>query len=166
MHALIATTIISFYLFWPSTAHARENCTTENKIAVCPDELIKEKVQWACNQLEEKGKTALLTINDMRFECCGEPNYVWINDMKPKMIIHPLKPNMNGMDLSYEKDPNDKLLFIEFAKAAEQNPSGSWVEYEWTKFGEKNSSAKKSWIRQCQAKDLKIPWVVGSGTWK
>lgn len=147
-------------------AWAKENCTAENKVAVCPDELVKEKVHWACEELQNKGKSALLNINDMRFECCGEPNYVWINDMAPKMIIHPLKPNMNGMSLDKEKDSTGKAIFVEFTKAAQAAPEGSWVEYEWTKFGDKGATAKKSWIRRCQAKDVAQPWVVGSGTWK
>lgn len=155
--------IISFFL---STAMAADNCTSEKKVAVCPDELIKEKVAWACQQLEEKGKSALLTINSMRFECCGEPNYAWINDFQPKMIIHPLKPNMNGMNLKTEKDPKGKQIFVEFAEAAERAPEGSWVRYEWTKFGDKTPSPKKSWIQRCKAKDLSTPWVVGSGTWE
>lgn len=148
------------------TTWAAENCTSANKVAVCSDELIKEKVQWTCAQLEEKGKTALLTINSMRFECCGEPNYVWINDFTPKMIIHPLKPNMNGMNLTTEKDPQGKAIFVEFSNAATKSPEGSWVNYEWTKFGDKKATSKKAWIRRCQAKDLQDPWVVGSGTWE
>lgn len=160
------SSLLALFLLYSSPSNARENCTSENKIAVCSDQLVQEKVQWACQQLEEGGKSAILAINDMRYECCGEPNYVWINDFKPKMIIHPLKPNMNGMDLSFENDPTGKALFVEFAKAAEQHPSGSWVEYEWTKFGEKKATTKKSWIRRCQAKDVKEAWVVGSGTWK
>lgn len=145
---------------------AAENCTSANKVAVCGDELIKEKVQWACSQLEEKGKSALLTINSMRFECCGEPNYVWINDFTPKMIVHPLKPNMNGMNLTNEKDPQGKAIFVEFSSAATKSPEGSWVSYEWSKFGDKKATPKKAWIRRCKAKDVQDPWVVGSGTWE
>lgn len=154
------------YLAFVSNAYAAESCTSEKKVAVCADDLIKERVQWACQQLEEKGKSALLVINNMRFECCGEPNYAWINDFKPKMIIHPIKPNMNGMNLKTEKDPKGKQIFVEFSSAAEKFPEGSWVHYEWTKFGDKTATPKKSWIRRCKAKDLQESWVVGSGTWE
>lgn len=143
-----------------------ENCTSAKKVAVCSDELVKERVQWACTQLEEKGKAAILTINNMRFECCGEPDYVWINDFTPKMIIHPLKPNMNGMNLSTETDPKGKAIFVEFTKAATSSPDGSWVTYDWPKFGDKDATQKKSWVRRCKAKDVKDPWLVGSGTWE
>ncbi len=153
-------------LIYATTGWTAENCTSAKKVAVCSDDLIQERVQWACQLLEEKGKTALLAINSMRFECCGEPNYTWINDFNPKMIIHPLKPNMNGMNLHTEKDTKGKVIFVEFAEAAKNKPEGSWVRYEWTKFGDKTPTAKKSWVRKCKAKDLQEPWVVGSGTWE
>ncbi|MFM6930414.1 MAG: cache domain-containing protein [Bdellovibrio sp.] len=161
---IITTVLLATIISAPSWS--AENCTSEKKVAVCSDELIKERVQWACQQLEEKGKSSLIAINSMRFECCGEPNYVWINDFKPKMVIHPLKPNMNGMNLSEEKDPNGKKIFVDFAKSAEKNPDGAWVQYQWTKFGDKEPTSKKSWIRRCKAKDLNESWVVGSGTWE
>lgn len=158
------TLILSLLITSP--VQARENCTELRQIGVCPDSLIKEKVQWACSLLEEYGKQSVSKINDMRFECCGEPNYVWINNHTPKMIIHPLKPIMNGMNLSEEKDSSGKSIFVEFSKVAQKNPPGGWVEYEWPKFGDKVSTPKKSWVRNCKPKDLSEAWVVGSGTWK
>ena len=44
----------------------------------------------------------------------GNNDYFWINDMHPKMVMHPIKPEMNGNDLSAYKDPNGKLLFVDF----------------------------------------------------
>lgn len=146
--------------------HALDNCTSERKIGVCPDSMVQEKVRWACSLLEEKGKTSLIQINEMRFECCGEPNYVWINSHIPKMIIHPLRPHMNGMNLSKEKDPSGKAIFVEFSQASKKVPQGSWVDYEWAKFGDKKPTPKKSWVQECKAKDVAESWVVGSGTWK
>ncbi|MEN0058235.1 MAG: cache domain-containing protein [Bdellovibrio sp.] len=159
--------IIAALLFLSSLhMEAAENCTSSRKVAVCSEESIKEKVNWACQELEKKGKLALLSINAMRFECCGEPNYVWINDSKPKMIIHPLKPNMNGMNLKDEQDPTGKNIFVEFTSAATRSPAGSWVSYQWVKFGEKTPTQKKSWVRSCKVKDIPDPWIVGSGTWE
>lgn len=153
-------------LMFNRQGYSLENCTPKKKIAVCSDELIKEKVNEACELLSTQGKKALLKINTMRFECCGEPNYVWINDLHPRMIIHPMKPNLNGVDLSEETDPNGKFLFKEFAEAGKKTPSGAWVSYLWTVFGESRATPKKSWVRLCKAKDLDESWIVGSGTWE
>ena len=51
---------------------------------------------------------ALKTISQMRF---GESGYFWINDTSPKMIMHPIKPALDGKDLSSVKDPNGVFLF-------------------------------------------------------
>jgi methyl-accepting chemotaxis protein len=144
---------------------ADENCTKDKKVAMCEESAVKEKVDWACKALAEKGDAALEEIKKMRFDCCGESDYVWINDLSPKMIMHPLKPRLDGTDLSKTADPTGKLLFVEFAKSAKSKPEGHWVEYKWTKLGEADATPKKSWIRNCKAKGQKDGWVVGSGTW-
>lgn len=163
MRILILIALLHFYSF---SLLAANNCTEQKKLAVCTESSVQEKVDWACNILAEQGKAAVLKINSMRFECCGEPNYVWINDLHPKMIIHPMRPVLNGVDLSEEADPTGFLLFKEFAAAAKSAPQGSWVKYQWTKFGDKSPTTKKSWIRACKAKDVEQTWVVGSGTWE
>jgi len=154
-----------FVLGFSFSAQAGDNCTASKKTAVCTEEVVKERVDWACKVVETKGKAGLPEINAMRYECCGEPNYVWINDMAPKMVIHPIKTELNGQDLSKSKDPKGKFLFVEFVNAVKKTPSGAWVDYMWTKFGEKDPTPKKSWVKKCVASDTKEEWVVGSGTW-
>src|ERR1039457_1815547 len=51
----------------------------------------------------EAQKNVLEAIRTMRYE--GD-NYFWINDMHPTMVMHPMKPEMNGKDLTEVKDPN------------------------------------------------------------
>lgn len=146
-------------------AFSQENCTKEKKKALCSESVVKERVDWACKLVAEKGDEAIPEIKKMRFDCCGEPNYVWINDMGPKMIVHPIKPQLDGTDLSKNADPQGKLLFVEFVKAVKAKPSGSWVEYKWTKLGEADATPKKSWVKECSPKGKSEKWVVGSGTW-
>lgn len=142
-----------------------ENCTKDKKKALCSEAVVKERVDWACKLVTEKGEAALPEIKKMRFDCCGEPDYVWINDLTPKMIMHPIKPQLDGTDLSKNADPAGKLLFVEFAKAVKAKPNGSWVEYKWTKLGEPDATPKKSWVKGCKPKGGNENWVVGSGTW-
>lgn len=162
MKALVITVLMMI----SSVVMANDNCTAAKKIAVCSEDSVKERVEWACKLVETKGKAALPELDAMRFECCGEPNYVWINDMHPKMVNHPIKKELNGKDLTKSADPKGKFLFVEFVKAVKANPSGAWVDYEWTKFGESTPTPKISWVKKCVTKDTKEEWVVGSGTWK
>lgn len=143
---------------------AAENCTASKKTAVCSEAVVKERTEWACALVEKSGKDAVDEISLMRYDCCGEPNYVWINDMGPKMIMHPIKTQLNGTDLSANADDDGKKLFVEFTKAA--TPSGAWVDYKWKKVGEAKGSPKKSWVRKCKVGTTADFWVVGSGTWK
>src|SRR5438045_1275745 len=32
--------------------------------------------------------------------------YVWVNDMTPRVVFHPIKPELEGQDVSAMKDPN------------------------------------------------------------
>lgn len=162
--AVLSSMVVLFLT--QGSVFAAENCTGAKKRAVCTDDAIKAKVDWACKAIEEKGMAGVDDIRMMRFDCCGEPNYVWINDLHPKMIMHPIKPALDDTDLTGNKDPDGKPLFVEFANAVKKTPSGSWVDYKWPKFGETSASAKKSWVRGCKAKDQTENWVVGSGTWK
>ncbi len=148
-----------------TTALAQENCTKENKKALCEEKIVKEKVDWACKVIGEKGQAGVEEVKKMRFDCCGEPNYVWINDLHPKMVMHPIKPQLDGTDLTNNADPDGKKLFVEFAKAVKAKPAGSWVSYKWTKLGDADPTPKKSWVKGCKVKDGKENWVVGSGTW-
>jgi signal transduction histidine kinase len=153
-------------MLFTSSAISAEHCTAENKKALCKKDVVKGMVQKMCNIVTAKGTKGLPEIKKFRYDCCGEFNYIWINDMQPKMIMHPIKPQLDNQDLSTNKDPDGKLLFVEFAKAAKSTPEGSWVEYKWQKLGEPDPSPKVSWVMKCTTADTKEDWVVGSGTWK
>jgi methyl-accepting chemotaxis protein len=50
-------------------------------------------------------KRTLTRIAALRY---GNNDYFWVNDMQPRMVMHPMKPEMNGNDISAFKDPNGK----------------------------------------------------------
>lgn len=84
--------------------------------------------------------------------------YFWINDVVPKMVMHPIKPALDGKDLSSFADPDGVKLFVEMVKvtvAAE----GGFVHYRWAKPGHEEPVDKVSYVKR-------IPqwgWIVGSG---
>ena len=100
-------------------------------------------------------KAAMEQVKVLRY---GEDDYFWINDMGPTMLMHPMRPELDGQDLSKTKDPNGKELFNEMVKVARQQGAGL-VEYEWAKPGEKNPVPKISYV------ELFKPWgwIIGSG---
>ncbi|WP_373002342.1 methyl-accepting chemotaxis protein [Sulfurimonas sp.] len=98
---------------------------------------------------------ALKTIAEMRF---GKSGYFWINDTTPKMIMHPIKPDLDGKDLSNVKDPNGIFLFNEMAKVAKAQGMGK-VEYSWSKPGSDKPVPKMSYVMLFK----EWGWVVGTG---
>jgi methyl-accepting chemotaxis protein len=81
---------------------------------------------------EQAQAEAMKAIGDMRYD--GGSGYFWINDMRPYMVMHPIKPALDGTDLSQNKDPNGKHLFVEFVKTVEASGQG-FVDYYWPKPG-------------------------------
>ena len=153
--------------FTPTRLWANSSsCTQGTRMAVCPDSLVQERVDWACRLVQTLGEKAVQEVRTMRYDCCGEPDYVWINDLFPRMITHPMKPTMDGQDLRQNRDPGGKRIFVEFVRAAEAHPEGAWVDYSWTKYGDFEPTPKKSWVKKCKVSGTERFWVVGSGTWK
>ncbi|HBB77285.1 MAG TPA: methyl-accepting chemotaxis protein, partial [Pseudomonas sp.] len=81
----------------------------------------------------EAKKAAMKQVAALRY---GQDDYFWINDMGPVMLMHPMRPELDGADLSTNKDPNGKELFNEMVKVARRDGAGL-VDYEWAKPGEK-----------------------------
>jgi methyl-accepting chemotaxis protein len=94
-------------------------------------------------------------VHDMRYE---SNDYFWINDMTPRMVMHPMKPQLNGKDLSEAKDPNDKHLFVEMVKVCKQDGAG-FVDYMWPKPGFDEPQPKISYVKLFPQWN----WVIGSG---
>ena len=102
-------------------------------------------------------KRAMARIGALRY---GNNDYFWINDMHPKMVMHPIKPEMNGNDLSTYKDPNGKLLFVDFVNTVKKSGSG-FVPYEWPKPGFDKPQPKLSYVVGFAPWN----WVVGTGVY-
>jgi len=81
--------------------------------------------------LDEAKKRAARRIKTLRY---SKDDYFWINDMGPKMIMHPFKPELDGTDLSNNQDPKGKRLFIEFVNVCKEKGEG-FVDYMWPKPG-------------------------------
>jgi methyl-accepting chemotaxis protein len=102
-------------------------------------------------------KRAMARIAALRY---GSNDYYWINDMHPKMVMHPIRPEMNGSDLSTYKDPNGNLLFVDFVNAVKKDGSG-FVGYEWPKPGFDKPQPKLSFVVGFAPWN----WVIGTGVY-
>jgi signal transduction histidine kinase len=107
--------------------------------------------------LEEAQNRAKERIRKFRFGKDGS-GYIWINDLEPKMLMHPVMPELEGEPLSSFKDANGKQLFMEMVNVSNKSGDG-FIEYVWPKAEGEKPSPKISFVK------LYKPWgwVIGSG---
>ncbi|MFM1907474.1 MAG: hypothetical protein RLZZ591_1151 [Pseudomonadota bacterium] len=106
---------------------------------------------------DEAKRQAIAAIKNLRY---SGNEYFWINDMQPRMVMHPVKPELDGKDLSENKDPTGKRLFIEFVSTVQSSGSG-FVYYLWPKPGSEHPVQKVSFVKGFAP----WGWVIGSGVY-
>ncbi|WP_158120222.1 methyl-accepting chemotaxis protein [Vibrio metoecus] len=104
---------------------------------------------------EQAQAAAKQAIAQLRY---GNNDYFWINDAQPAMVMHPMKPDLNGQDLHSFKDPNGKALFVEMVNVAQQSQQGV-VEYQWPKPGAEQPVDKVSYVKLFKP----WGWIIGTG---
>ncbi len=104
---------------------------------------------------DEAQRMAVEAVAAMRY---GEDDYFWINDSRPRMIMHPFKPSLNGKDLGGFTDPDGVELFNEMVKVTRERNAG-FVNYRWEKPGHTKPVDKVSYVQRINAWD----WIVGTG---
>ena len=102
-------------------------------------------------------KAALATLRGLRY---GGTEYFWVNDMQPVMVMHPIKPELENKDLSTNKDPDGKFLFVEFVNTVKANGAGA-VDYKWPKPGSDVPVQKVSYVQGFAP----WGWIIGSGVY-
>ena len=100
---------------------------------------------------------ALNAIKALRYD---KTNYFWINDYQPAMVMHPIKSTLNGKDLTNNKDPNGKALFVEMVNIVKQSKEG-FIPYKWPKPGKDKPVDKIAFVKGFQ----QWQWIIGSGVY-
>jgi len=106
---------------------------------------------------KEIQKEALVTVSDMRF---GKNGYFWINDTEPKMIMHPIKPSLNGKNISNVQDPKGVYVFREIVKTAKRGDGGT-LKYMWNKPNSNVPKAKLTYVKLFKP----WGWIIGTGAY-
>lgn len=105
---------------------------------------------------EADAKTAALAdIRDLRY---GTDDYFWVNDMTPKMIMHPMKPELNGQDIADKVAPDGAHIFVDMVNIVKAS-GGGYYRYYWPKPGSSNPVGKISYVKAFAP----WGWVIGTG---
>ena len=97
------------------------------------------------------------SISELRYGATGK-DYFFIIGTDLKTVMHPIKPALNGKDLSGVADPNGKKLFVEMAQVCKDKGEG-FVDYLWAKPGSDKPVAKLSFVKLFKP----WGWIVGTG---
>jgi methyl-accepting chemotaxis protein len=146
----------------------KQTAAFRQELMALKKEYLKSQVQTAMSILEAVAKdTGLSTearqkqvvdlVKALRY---GPENkdYFWINDLHPRMVMHPYKAEMDGQDLTENKDPNGKKLFVEFARVGKESGEG-FVDYLWPKYGADKPQPKLSFVKLFK----EWGWIIGTG---
>jgi len=107
---------------------------------------------------EAKAKEqALSVIANMRYD---KSNYFWVNDFTPTMIMHPIKPSLNGKNVAGVKDTDGKNLFIDMVNITKAKGQG-FVDYKWAKPGFDDPVDKIGFVKGFTP----WQWIIGTGTY-
>jgi methyl-accepting chemotaxis protein len=105
----------------------------------------------------EAQASAMRVLGDMRFE--GD-NYFFVFNLDHVMVMHAVRPDLNGQSMYGTQDPNGLYLFREMAQVARADGAG-YVDYGWPRAGSDAPVPKRSYVA------LFEPWglIVGAGVY-
>ncbi|MCO5110059.1 MAG: methyl-accepting chemotaxis protein [Burkholderiaceae bacterium] len=106
---------------------------------------------------DEAKQRAMAAVRALRY---SGNEYFWINDMQPKVVMHPIVPDLEGKDQSQRKDPTGKYLYMEFVKVVQKDGAG-FVDYLWPKPGSDVPVEKAAYVKGFAP----WGWIVGSGVY-
>jgi hypothetical protein len=145
--------IVLISLILPASLFADEIATKEECVIKCHE---------AAALINSKGvEAAIEAINDPDGRFVWKDSYVFLMDLKGKMIAHPFKPELTQKDhVLLITDPTGKALFVHFVNIARTSGEG-WIEYMWPKPGKSTPSKKLTYIYTVPNHNL----FVGAGVY-
>ena len=117
-----------------------------------------EELQRAGRMTQEEAQAhAKESLRKARYD---EKEYFWLNDFHPRSVMHPIKPELQGRDMTDNRDPNGKQLYVEFVRVVEAQ-GGGFVDYLWSKPGAGSDAAvpKLAYVKGFKP----WGWIVGTG---
>lgn len=107
---------------------------------------------------EEAQKLAITRIEALRYGPESK-DYFWIQDMQPRMIMHPYRSDLNGRELISFTDPLGVPIFVEFADLVNRKGEG-YIDYVWQwKDDPQRLEPKESYVKGFEP----WGWIIGTG---
>ncbi|SCA57308.1 Methyl-accepting chemotaxis protein [Candidatus Terasakiella magnetica] len=140
-----------------SSLHQGREMQTQNLVGSVYSvlESLNKEVSKGHLTLEEAKMEAKEIVGAMRY---GDNDYFWLNDLDHVVILHPIKPSLNGRNLEKLEDPNGVRVYGEIVNRAKQDGEG-YVSYHWPKPGSDKPVSKLAFVKLYEP----WGWVIGTG---
>ncbi len=157
--SIVGLVAVSSYMAWDARTQGRLD---REQLVHQTVEAAAGVVAWAYQQ-ETSGKMpreqaqdlAQQAIAKMRY---GKDEYFFVTDLQANIVMHPLKPELNGKSGSAIRDANGVSIFEVFADKVSKDKAG-FVSYLWPKPGKDVPVEKISYVQGFEP----WGWVIGSG---
>ncbi|MGD1886498.1 MAG: methyl-accepting chemotaxis protein [Cohaesibacteraceae bacterium] len=106
--------------------------------------------------MEEAQANALAVIGDIRYR---GSEYFFIHDHEGVMIMHAVRPDLNGQNLIDLQDPNGTYLFRELIAVGTSAEGAGFVDYYWPRAGSDVAIHKVSYAAGFEP----WGWILGTG---
>ncbi len=161
--ALFATALFGYIVpKFEESALQKKKEMIENLVESTLDILTFYETQARQGKLTKKEaqETVKEIVRGMRYGSTGK-EYFWINDMRPYVVMHPYRPDLEGTDVAKFQGENGRYLFREFVHIAEKNKAG-FVRYKWQwKDDPERVLPKLSYVQLFEP----WGWIIGTGVY-
>ncbi len=103
-------------------------------------------------------KEALKAIENMRY---GKAGYFVVISSDLKMLMHPIKKNLRGLDLVNKKDLKGKYIYKEILEIVKENKEGGISNIAWNKPGDSEPIDKKIFSKEFTPWN----WIISTGAY-
>jgi signal transduction histidine kinase len=121
---------------------------------------VEALVNKAAMLIDAKGKAAFSDFRTKDSEWFHGTTYLFVYDMKSKVLLNPAFPAREGTVVTGQKDANGKLFHDAMIETAATKGSG-WVDYMFPKPGQTQPSRKWTFVKAVKIDG--VPGLVGSG---
>lgn len=104
-------------------------------------------VKKAALLIQEKGEAAYAEISAAKGAFVDRDMYVYVTDLKGRVLAHGATPKVVGKDISDIRDPKGKYVMKEILKVASTTGKG-WIDYEWPNIITKTVEAKSTYFEK------------------
>ncbi|MBI9073827.1 MAG: PAS domain S-box protein [Desulfatibacillum sp.] len=126
------------------------------------------KVLDSCGRMEKSGELTAWEAREQAKQIIGNMqygkdglDYFWVQDMVPRMIVHPYRPDIVGQDVSDIMDSHGLPLFGQMAHLVEKQGEG-FISYYWQyKNNPLSFTPKLSYVKGYAP----WGWIIGTGVY-